>query len=77
MSRVSRTTHCLSARQDRKNIPGRERNANIQEVWSLSDNRSDMFMPVEVGKSKDKNVKGQVREGLSYQAERFKLFPGK
>lgn len=36
-----------------------------------------MFMPVEVGKSKDKNVKGQVREGLSYQAERFKLFPGK
>ena len=34
-------------------------------------------MPVEVGKSKDKNVKGQVREGLSYQAERFKLFPGK
>ena len=35
-----------------------------------------MFKPLEVGKSKDKNVKGQVREGLSYQAERFKLFPG-
>lgn len=58
-------THCLSVRQDRKNIPGIGRNANIQEVWSLSDNRDDMFMPVELGKSKDKNAKGQVREGLS------------
>lgn len=28
-----------------------------------------MFMPVEVGKSKDKKVKGQVREGLTYQAQ--------
>ena len=58
-------THCLSVRQDRKNIPGIGRKANIQEVWSLSDNRDDMFMPVELGKSKDKNAKGQVREGLS------------
>lgn len=58
-------THCLPVRQDRKNSPGIGRNANIQAVWSLSDNRDDMFMPVELGKSKDKNAKGQLREGLS------------
>lgn len=36
-----------------------------------------MFLALEVGWSKDKNVvRGQVREGSSHQAEKFKLFPG-
>lgn len=35
-----------------------------------------MFMPPEVGESKDKYVsRGQVRDRLSCQAEKLKLFP--